>query len=357
MAPSVISVRFVCGFVLGATSGVAALKLYLYEEQETDSDSSARLIERFGLPQSGAETRFYVNHALSYDQTRRTPRWVAEHLSAQGLLGHADRKHCRFRPDPGVPELFTARNEDYLRSGWSRGHMAPAGDNKSSERAMAETFYLSNIVNTGEQPAGGFLLRCSCADVSVRLEMYCRDLTQSFSHVWIVSGPLLLAGDAGGWRKEGVLSCYKLIGRTTGSSLILQSQSCQNDSSPDSLALGAFVVPNAPIGFERPLTEFQVSLSDLERMSGLTFFPAVERRERLKNLCDVDSCQLMDLERFTLYISGRKVASARTLARLEKIMTELKDAGVTPDHYLSNLYLEKKRELEEKEEREKKPEP
>lgn len=34
--------------------------------------------------------------------------------------------------------------------------------------------------------------RCSCADVSVRLEMYCRDLTQSFSHVWIVSGPLLL---------------------------------------------------------------------------------------------------------------------------------------------------------------------
>lgn len=47
--------------------------------------------------------------------------------------GHADRKHCRFRPDPGVPELFTARNEDYLRSGWSRGHMAPAGDNKSSE--------------------------------------------------------------------------------------------------------------------------------------------------------------------------------------------------------------------------------
>lgn len=347
MAPSVMSVRFVCGFVLGATSGVAALKLYLYEEQKTDSDSSARLIERFGLPQSGAETRFYVNHALSYDQTRRTPRWVAEHLSAQGLLGHADRKHCRFRPDPGVPELFTARNEDYLRSGWSRGHMAPAGDNKSSERAMAETFYLSNIVPQNYENNAGFWNR---------LEMYCRELTQSFSHVWIVSGPLLLPRTLENGSRT---VCYQLIGKDDVAvpTHLYKVILAQNDSSPDSLALGAFVVPNAPIGFERPLTEFQVSLSDLERMSGLTFFPAVERRERLKNLCDVDSCQLMDLERFTLYISGRKVASARTLARLEKIMTELKDAGVTPDHYLSNLYLEKKRELEEKEEREKKPEP
>lgn len=48
-------------------------------------------------------------------------------------LGSAERKHFKFRPDPGVPELFTAHNDDYLGSGWSRGHMAPAGDNKFSE--------------------------------------------------------------------------------------------------------------------------------------------------------------------------------------------------------------------------------
>lgn len=123
----------------------------------------------------------------------------------------------------------------------------------------------------------------------------------------------------------------------------------QKDSSEDSLALGAFVVPNSPIGFDRHLTEFQVSLSDLERMSGLTFFPGVEKAEELKNLCEVDSCQLMDFKRFTLYITGRKVSGARTLHRLEKVMEELRDAGITPDDYLNNLYLEKKRELLEKE--------
>lgn len=46
--------------------------------------------------------------------------------------GDADRKHCKFKPDPGVPSAFSARNEDYVGSGWSRGHMAPAGNNKFS---------------------------------------------------------------------------------------------------------------------------------------------------------------------------------------------------------------------------------
>ncbi|MEJ1619784.1 DNA/RNA non-specific endonuclease, partial [Escherichia coli] len=79
-------------------------------------------------------------------------------------------------------ELFTAHNEDYLKSGWSRGHMAPAGDNKSSEQAMAETFYLSNIVPQNYENNAGFWNR---------LEMYCRELTERFSDVWVVSGPLM----------------------------------------------------------------------------------------------------------------------------------------------------------------------
>ncbi|XP_051971009.1 nuclease EXOG, mitochondrial-like [Xyrauchen texanus] len=341
--------RFISGFVFGAVfstgSCIAALKLYLHEEQKTHKESPAhRLIERFGLPQTGAETRFYINHILSYDQTRRTPRWVAEHLSDQRLLGKANRKHCKFKPDPDVPEPFTARNEDYLRSGWSRGHMAPAGDNKISEQAMAETFYLSNIVPQNYENNAGFWNR---------LEMYCRDLTQRFGDLWIVSGPLLLpqVGDDG---KKTI--SYQLIGPDDVAvpTHLYKVVLAQKDSSADSLALGAFVVPNAPIGFDHQLTEFQVSLPELERLSGLTFFPKVSRTEHLQNLCDVDSCQLMDFKQFTLYITGRKVTSARTLARLEKVMAELRDAGIPPDNYLNNLYLEKKGELVKGEEPENK---
>uniref|UniRef100_A0A5F9DN63 Exo/endonuclease G n=1 Tax=Oryctolagus cuniculus TaxID=9986 RepID=A0A5F9DN63_RABIT len=99
------------------------------------------------------------------------------------LPGDADRKHCKFKPDPNIPPAFSAFNQDYVGSGWSRGHMAPAGNNKFSSKAMAETFYLSNIVPQDFDNNSG---------IWNRIEMYCRELTERFDDVWIVSGPLTL---------------------------------------------------------------------------------------------------------------------------------------------------------------------
>ncbi|XP_012995085.1 nuclease EXOG, mitochondrial isoform X2 [Esox lucius] len=227
--------------------------------------------------------------------------------------------------------------------------MAPAGDNKSSEQAMAETFYLSNIVPQNYENNAGFWNR---------LEMYCRDLAKRFDDVWVISGPLSLPEEGEDGKKT---VCYQLIGKddvavpTHLFKIILAgknksfSGTLGNNQSED-LAVGAFVVPNQPIGFERPLTDFQVSLSELEKMSGLIFFPKVEQTiHSLPNLCEKDSCHLMDFKEFTLYLTGRKVGSARTRTKLEKSMAELKEKGIVPDDYLLRLYHEKKKELENKE--------
>lgn len=123
----------------------------------------------------------------------------------------------------------------------------------------------------------------------------------------------------------------------------------RKDHSSDVLALGAFVVPNEPIGFEHQLKEYQVSLTELEKMSGLTFFPKLDRSQSIKNLCLLDSCELMDFKRFTLYITSRKLRGVRSMDKLEKIMMELKEAGITPDEYFNKVYIEKKEELLEKE--------
>ncbi|XP_007233943.3 nuclease EXOG, mitochondrial [Astyanax mexicanus] len=339
--------RFVGGFVcgVGVSTGacITALRLYLTKQQlqheETQTESAVQsLIKLYGLPLTGAETRSYSNHILSYDQSRRIPRWVAEHLSNNKLVGGADRKHCKFKPDPNIPQCFTAHNEDYLGSGWSRGHMAPAGDNKFSEQSMEESFYLSNIVPQNYENNAGFWNR---------LEMYCRELTERFSDVWVISGPLTLprVGEDG---KKAV--SYQLIGKDDVAvpTHLYKVVLVRKDMSAEPLAMAAFVVPNAPIGFDHQLKEYQVSLSELERMSGLTFFPKLDQTHPLKNLCSVDSCELMDFERFTLYITGRKVKSAKTLTKLEKIMAELKEAEITPDDYLVKLYLEKKQELLQK---------
>ncbi|XP_076827402.1 nuclease EXOG, mitochondrial isoform X3 [Brachyhypopomus gauderio] len=211
--------------------------------------------------------------------------------------------------------------------------------NTKKPKSMAETFYLSNIVPQNYENNGGFWNR---------LEMYCRELTERFSDVWVISGPLTLPQVHQDGKR---MVSYQLIGKDDVAvpTHLYKVILVQKDPSAEPMALGAFVVPNAPIGFEHHLKEYQVSLTDLERMSGLIFFPEIEKSKDLKNLCLVDTCELMDFKRFTLYISSRKVASARTLARLEKIMSELEDAEITPDNYLATLYQEKKQELLKKE--------
>ncbi|XP_066484772.1 nuclease EXOG, mitochondrial [Tiliqua scincoides] len=349
--------RFLGGFVCGAAVGLASAQLLrgrrtsspppsqlnpaapLKEPQQEGKKPkpvTESLLKKYGFPAAGTQTRCYTNHALSYDQAKRVPRWVIEHISKDKTVGNAERKYCKFRPDPSIPPVFSAMNEDYLGSGWSRGHMAPAGDNKYSPKAMTETFYLSNIVPQNYENNAGFWNR---------MEMYCRELTERFEDVWVVSGPLTLPqiGDDG---KKRVI--YQVIGKddvAVPSHLYKVILARQNEMSTDPLALGAFVVPNKPIGFDRQLLEFQVDIEDLEKMSGLVFFPQVNKAQDVRNICEVDTCKLMGFEEFTLYITTRKLQSARTVERLRKIMSELQEKGIEPDEYLLKVYKRKEEEL------------
>ncbi|XP_025022401.1 nuclease EXOG, mitochondrial isoform X2 [Python bivittatus] len=297
---------------------------------------SKPILEKYGFPAAGTQIRYYTNHALSYDQAKRVPRWVIEHISKYKTSGSADRKHCKFKPDPNIPSMFSAMNEDYIGSGWSRGHMAPAGNNKYSPEAMAETFYLSNIVPQNYENNAGFWNR---------VEMYCRDLTERFEDVWVVSGPLMLPQLDEDGKKKVV---YQVIGTddvAVPSHLYKVILARRSDVLKDPLVLGAFVIPNNPVGFDHQLQEFQVGIEDLEKMSGLIFFPELDKAEDVRNICEVDTCKLMSLEEFTLYVTTRKLQSARTLERLGKIMSELHEKGIEPDEYLLKVYNKKKEEL------------
>ncbi|GCB78067.1 hypothetical protein scyTo_0018552, partial [Scyliorhinus torazame] len=124
----------------------------------------------------------------------------------------------------------------------------------------------------------------------------------------------------------------------------------QKSSAPSALlALGAFVVPNRPIGFDHQLPEYQVDLRDLEKMSGITFFPALDKSRQCRDLCATDTCKLLSFAEFNRYIAGRNVQNAKTLHTLEKVMAKLQESGIEPDEYLQNLYQKKKQEVEVKE--------
>nr|XP_012611854.1 nuclease EXOG, mitochondrial isoform X1 [Microcebus murinus] len=344
--------RFLSGFVAGAVvgaagAGLATLQFFRSQSaevalavREPDGPAENALLGQFGFPLTGTETRCYTNHALSYDQAKRVPRWVLEHISKNKIMGDADRKHCKFKPDPNIPPIFSAFNEDYIGSGWSRGHMAPAGNNKFSNKAMAETFYLSNIVPQDFDNNSGYWNR---------IEMYCRELTERFEDVWVVSGPLTLPQTRSDGKKA---VSYQVIGDdnvAVPSHLYKVILARRSPVSTEPLALGAFVVPNEAIGFQPQLTEFQVSLQDLEKLSGLVFFPHLDRTSDIRNICSVDTCKLLDFQEFTLYLSTRKIEGARSVLRLEKVMENLKNAGVEPDDYFMSRYEKKLEELKAKE--------
>ncbi|KAI2528881.1 exo/endonuclease G [Homo sapiens] len=91
--------RFLSGFVAGAVvgaagAGLAALQFFRSQGAEgaltgkqPDGSAEKAVLEQFGFPLTGTEARCYTNHALSYDQAKRVPRWVLEHISKSKIMG------------------------------------------------------------------------------------------------------------------------------------------------------------------------------------------------------------------------------------------------------------------------------
>jgi len=245
------------------------------------SPSQIDLFAKYGLPRNSQQFVFHKNHILCYDRQRRIPLWVAEHLTKDSLKGSAHRKHSKFLPDPSIPVLFSAQNEDYHRSGFSRGHMAPAGDNKYDQEAMSATFYLSNILPQNIDNNSGFWNR---------LEMYCRDLVANFDHVWVISGPLFLSETNPHSDKKYVR--YEVIGKNEVAvpTHLFKIVVAEKEGTGRPM-LGVFVVPNTAVLSERQLHEFKVDLKFVESHSGLQFLPLLEK-SKPRDLCSISGCQL-----------------------------------------------------------------
>lgn len=119
-------------------------------------------------------------YTVSYNKETKDPNWVAWRLTAEHTEGTVRRPKGAFHEDEEVPEP-RATYYDYKKSGWSRGHMCPAGDNKWDEEAMYESFLFTNIC-----PQDFSINSGAWGDIERKCRMWARE----YGEVYIACGPI-----------------------------------------------------------------------------------------------------------------------------------------------------------------------
>jgi endonuclease G len=241
---------------------------------------------QYGFPGPVADLATRNALVSSFDRRLRNPSWVAEHITPASLaVSNGDRKQSVFIEDSSVPEKFRGKLKDYFRSGYDRGHQVPAADAKWSQEAMNDTFYLTNMC---PQVGEGFN-----RDYWAHFEDFCRRLTQRYPSVRIVTGPLYLPKRDtvdGKWRVT-----YEVIGNPPNIAVPTHFYKvifAEDGTTTGPVAVGAFVLPNAKIPNEKPITDFEVPIEAVERASGLEFATKLPVSRR-KRLCADTTCALV----------------------------------------------------------------
>lgn len=220
-------------------------------------------LQRPEIPETG-DSDILISHlayTLSYKEQHEQAEWVAYFLCRSRCVKVAGRENT-FREDPAVP-TGSARNSDYAKSGYDRGHLAPAADMSWNPVAMKESFYFSNM--SPQRP--GFN-----RGVWKTLEEQVRDWAEIYDTLLIVTGPVLRSGlPAIGASGVSIPEYYYKV--------ILDD----DRNHPRGIA---FLMPNQPS--DKLLQEFVVSIDSLEILTGINFFPAIspeKEREAEARIC------------------------------------------------------------------------
>lgn len=213
---------------------------------------------RYELPKTTAKDQIvrHTGYTLSYSEPNEQALWVAYELTREHATSTHERTN-KFLEDPLVT-TGSATNADYAKSGYDRGHLAPAADMGWSTITMKESFYFSNM--SPQEPSFN-------RGIWKRLEEQVRQWAKDNELVYVVTGPVLTH------------SPFEHIGISNVSVPKYYYKVILDYTEPEVKAIG-FILPNASSTL--PLKHFAVSVDSVEKVTGIDFFyqlpHAVERK-------------------------------------------------------------------------------
>ena len=199
--------------------------------------------------------------ALGYSFQYRQAVWVAYLLKKENLLSKQVRRRENFRPDPDV-KLHPVYPKDYRRSGYDKGHLAPAADMTYSFASMNNSFLMTNI---SPQIPG-----CN-RGIWKRLENQVRSWAIRERKLYVITGP--------------VFSDKILLMRNTSIPVPDAFYKVILDLTPPMKMIG-FIVPNK--ASKRRVATFAVPVDEVERITGYDFFSELDDKteKRLEKKCN-----------------------------------------------------------------------
>lgn len=231
--------------------GLYFFREQLYKNRIPAVDLSSITTEKQLLPIgiSGDQVVEHLGYTLAYDEETEQAEWVMYRLTDKQLYQGKARRTDNFREDPSVTS-GSASLADYTRSGYDRGHLAPAGDFKWSDSAMSSTFYLSNM--SPQLP--GFN-----RGIWKELEEKTRKQAKQDHEIYVVTGPVFKTTTSTIGPNEVVIPTHYF-------KVILDIYP------PEYKAIG-FILEHEKT--QKPLRHFAVTVDSVESFTGIDLFPSL----------------------------------------------------------------------------------
>ena len=212
-------------------------------------------------PKSSDKIISHTGYTLAYNEKYKQANWVAYELTKEETNKTVERSN-KFISDPQINSVNNF-DKDYKRSGYDKGHLAPAADMSWSTATMRESFYYSNM--SPQTPSFN-------RGIWKKLEELVRKWAIENEAVYIVTGPILTNGlPTIGNNKVAVPNYYYKV--------ILDYQK------PNIKGIG-FILPNESA--KSLLQNYAVSIDSVEKVTGLDFFYLLNDQD--ENLIENELC-------------------------------------------------------------------